>query len=230
MSVAHPQTNHRPAKAVKPYKGFAMEGPIAKWYSKITERDQVLDTLVCQVSETLPAGGRILEVAPGPGYLAIELAKIGKYQIVGIDISKSFVEIARRKAKEAGVAIDFRDGNASNMPLDADLFDLIICRSAFKNFAEPIQALQEMYRVLKPGGKALIIDLRRDASRGEVNTYVNRLGLSWINTLITKWTFKLFLLKNAYTGGEIRQLVSQTSFAQPDIREDTIGMSIWLQK
>jgi ubiquinone/menaquinone biosynthesis C-methylase UbiE len=179
---------------------------------------------------TPPAGSSILEVAPGPGYLSIELAKIGRYQIVGLDISKTFVEIAQRKAKEAGVAADFRHGNASKMPFDSDSFNLIICRSAFKNFTEVVQALHEMHRVLKPGGKALIIDLRRDASREDVNTQVNSLRLSWINRLITKLTFNLFLLKNAYTSREIRQLVSQTSFPQPDIREDAIAMWIWLQK
>jgi ubiquinone/menaquinone biosynthesis C-methylase UbiE len=207
-----------------------MEGLIAKWYTKVRERDQEVGTVVRQVSEILPAGSRILEVAPGPGSLAIELARIGKYQVVGLDISKSFVQIAQAKAKEAGAAVDFRHGNASNMRFDADSFDLIICRAAFKNFTEPIQALHEMHRVLKPGGKALIMDLRRDASLEDITTHVNSLDLSWINTLITKWTFKLFLLKNAYTSGDIRQLVSPTRFARHDIREDTVGMTIWLEK
>lgn len=173
------------------------------------------------MSEILPAGGRILEVAPGPGYLAVELAKIGKYQIVGLDISESFVEIAQAKAKEAGVgvAVDFRHSNASNMPFDAGSFDLVICRAAFKNFTEPVRALHEMYRVLKPGGKALIMDLRRDASREDIKTHVNSLDLSWINALITKWTFKLFLLKNAYTSGDIgnsfrKRILLDTTFAR----------------
>ena len=227
MPAAHLRTNQ---PAPKPYKGIAMEGPIAKWYTKVRERDQELGTVVRQVSAIIPAGSRILEVAPGPGYLAVELAKIGKYQIVGLDISKSFVEIAQAKAKEADAAVDFRHGNASNMPFGADSFDLIICRAAFKNFTEPIQALHEMHRVLKPGGKALIMDLRRDASQEDIRTHVNSLDLNWINTLITKWTFKLFLLKNAYTSGGIRQLVSQTSFARHDIREDAVGMEIWLEK
>jgi ubiquinone/menaquinone biosynthesis C-methylase UbiE len=227
MPAAHLRTNH---PAPKPYKGIAMEGPIAKWYTKVRQRDQELGTVVRQVSQVLPAGGRILEVAPGPGYLAIELAKIGKYQILGLDISKTFVEIAQGKAKEAGVAIDFRHGNASNMPFDADSFDLIICRAAFKNFTEPVRALHEMHRVLKPGGKALIMDLRRDASLEDINTHVNSLDLSWINVLITKWTFNLFLLKNAYTSGEIRQFILQTSFARHDICEDSVGMTIWLEK
>jgi len=196
MPVAHLRTNHAPTKAAKPYKGIAMEGPIAKWYARIRQRDHELGTVVRQVGEILPAGGRILEVAPGPGYLAIELAKIGKYQIAGIDVSKSFVEIAQGKAKQAGVAIDFRHGKASNMPFDNGSFDLIVCRAAFKNFTEPIQALDEMHRVLKHGGKALIIDLRRDASREDIKTLVKSLELSWISTFITKWTFKLFLLKN----------------------------------
>ncbi len=64
--------------------------------------------------------------------------------------------------------MDFRRGNASSMPLDAEAFDFVFCRAAFKNFSEPVRALQEMYRVLKPGGQALIIDLRRDASRKSI--------------------------------------------------------------
>ena len=74
MPAAHLRRNQ---PAPKPYKGIAMEGPIAKWYTKVRERDQELGTVVRQVNEILPAGGRILEVAPGPGSLAIELARIG---------------------------------------------------------------------------------------------------------------------------------------------------------
>jgi ubiquinone/menaquinone biosynthesis C-methylase UbiE len=186
--------------------------------------------VVRQVNEILPAGSLILEVAPGPGYLAIELAKLGSYQIIGLDISRSFVQIAQAKAREAGVTVEFRHGNASDMPFEADTFELIICRAAFKNFTEPVQALQEMQRVLKPGGKALIFDLRRDASPEEINTHVNDLGLGLINRLMTKLVFKYTLLKNAYTSAEIQQFVAQTDFARLDIREDTIGMEIWLEK
>jgi hypothetical protein len=54
--------------------------------------------------------------------------------------------------------------------------------------------------------------------------------LSSINTLLTKWTFKYFLLRNAYTSEDIRQMVAQTRFARPAIHEDSIGMEIWLEK
>ncbi len=185
--------------------------------------------VVRQVSGMFPAGGRILEVAPGPGSLAIELAKL-KYQVVGLDISKSFVEMAQTKARQAGVTAEFRHGNASDMPFDAGTFDFIVCRAAFKNFTEPVQAIREMYRVLKPGGKALIIDLRSDASPEEINATVNSMGLSWINRLLTKWTFKHILLKNAYSKKQIHQFVAQTNFGKCEIRGDPIGMEIWLEK
>jgi ubiquinone/menaquinone biosynthesis C-methylase UbiE len=230
MTTDMVQTKQASPKAAKPYKGLPMEGLIARWYSKIRQNDQELGEVVRRVSEIVPAGGQILEVAPGPGYLAIELAKLGKYQVVGLDISRSFVQIAQAKAQAAGVVVEFHQGNASAMPFEASAFDFIVCRAAFKNFSAPVEALREMHRVLKAGGRALIIDLRRDASLAEINRYVSQLGLSRINTLLTKWAFKLMLLKSAYTKAEIEQMVAQTDFARCDVGEDAVGMEIWLGK
>jgi ubiquinone/menaquinone biosynthesis C-methylase UbiE len=217
-------------KAAKPYKGMAMEGLIARWYTKNREHDPELAMLVQQLNDMLPAGSQILEVAPGPGYLSIELAKRGVYHIVGLDISASFVQIARAKAREAGVMVEFQQGNASGMPFAADTFDFVICRAAFKNFTEPVQAIQEMHRVLKPDGTAVIIDLRGDATLEDIRNAIRGMGLSAINRQLTQWTFKYFLLKNAYTSAQIRQMVAQTSFAHADIQQDAIGMQIWLEK
>jgi ubiquinone/menaquinone biosynthesis C-methylase UbiE len=230
MTHHYLQTAHPLPRSVKPYKGLGMEGWIAKWYTKIRGQDPELGMVVNQVNEILPADSRILEVAPGPGSLAIELAKLGKYQVVGLDISKSFVEIAQSKAQEAGVVVEFCQGNASEMPLNANTFDLIICRAAFKNFSEPLQALREMHRVLKPNGKALIVDLRRDASQEAIDMYINNMGLNPINTLMTRWTFKQMLLKRAYTQADIRQFVAQTDFVKCKISEDLVGIEVWLEK
>src|SRR6266496_3581268 len=130
------QTQPPASKAAKPYKGMAMEGMIARWYTNIRKNDAELAPVVRQISDLLPAGSRILEVAPGPGYLAIELARLGRYQVVGLDVSTSFVQIARAKARQAGVAAEFHHGDAAHMPFGADSFDFIICRAAFKNFSE----------------------------------------------------------------------------------------------
>src|SRR4030095_11875900 len=69
----------------------------------------------------------------------------------------------------------------------------------FKNFSEPLAALREMHRVLKPGGTSLIIDLRRDASREAVNQLVDGMGVNAVNEAVIKLTFSYMLLKRAYT-------------------------------
>jgi ubiquinone/menaquinone biosynthesis C-methylase UbiE len=214
----------------KPYKGMAMEGPIAKWYTKIRNNDPQHGQICGEISAIVPSGGRILEVAPGPGYLAIELAKLDKYDVVGLDISHSFVEIAAANAKAAGVAIDFRQGNASALPFAANMFDFVVCVAAFKNFTEPGAAMREMYRVLMPGGTALINDLRGDASQADINALVDGMDLNAVNRFMTKWTFKSFLLKNAYTAAQIEQLVGQTEFGHARIEQDLVSMKIWLEK
>jgi ubiquinone/menaquinone biosynthesis C-methylase UbiE len=217
-------------KASKPYRGIGMEGLVAKWYAKTARRDGEFKMWASRVSETVPAGSHVLEVAPGPGYLSVELARLDKYQVTGLDVSRSFVEFARTNARQAGVQVDFRHGNAADMPFADGTFDFIISTAAFKNFAQPVRAIAEMHRVLTPNGKALIVDLRRDACLTSIKEAVNNMGMSRVNALITKWTFRLMLLKTAYTQEQIRQFVSQTSFRQCDIRQDGIGIEIWLRK
>ena len=216
----------------KGYKGLGMNGFIATWYAKNTQKNiEAYRRLAQLVAERVSEGATILELAPGPGYLSIELAKMGNYHIVGLDISPTFVEIAQAKAKEAAVDIDFRQGNASHMPLADDLFDFIVCSAAFKNFSEPVLALDEMFRVLKPGGKALIIDLRPDASIEEIETHIREdMALTGINSLLTKWAFKSMLLNRAYTKDEIRQFASRSNFKTCTIENDGIGMYIHLEK
>lgn len=147
-----------------------------------------------------------------------------------MDISQTFVEIAQSNARQAGVDAAFVHGDASNMPFDDESYDFIVCTAAFKNFTKPIRALNEMYRVLKPDGRALIIDLRRNASKEAINEEVNQMGLGPLDTFFTKLTFKYFLVKNAYTKDEFQELVAHTQFRKCEIPEDLIGMEIWLKK
>src|SRR5262249_11863325 len=139
------------------------------------------ETLAARLRERLAPGARVLEVAPGPGFLAIELARGGTYSVTGLDISRSFVEIAGQNAAQAGVQVDFQLGDAAAMPFEDGSFDFLVCRAAFKNFSRPVQALCEMHRVLAPGGSALIIDLRADAPRSSINATVDEMGMNRIN-------------------------------------------------
>jgi SAM-dependent methyltransferase len=64
------------------------------------------------------------------------------------------------------------------MPFEKDSFNFILCSAAFKNFADPLGTLQEMYRVLKPSGQGLIIDLRKDAPASGIAQAVDEMGLN----------------------------------------------------
>jgi ubiquinone/menaquinone biosynthesis C-methylase UbiE len=215
----------------KAYKGVAMEGVIATWYAKNTFKDLKRHKLMAaQLVKKIPANGKVLEIAPGPGYFCIELAKLGNFQITGLDISKSFVEIATKNAAEAGLKIDFREGNASNMPFAKETFDFTFCQAAFKNFSEPVKAIAEMYRVLRPGGTSVIVDLRRDALPEEIEREIKGMGLDRVNEIMTRWTFKKMLLKSAYSTDEMKAMVAQTPFGKCRIDVDGIGFTLWLEK
>jgi ubiquinone/menaquinone biosynthesis C-methylase UbiE len=215
----------------KAYKGLPMEGIVASWYATTTRKDLKRHKLMAkQMVEQIPANGKVLEIAPGPGYFSIELAKLGKYQITGLDISKSFVEIARKNAAEAGLKIDFREGNASAMPFQDSTFDFTFCQAAFKNFSEPVKAIAEMYRVLRPGGLSVISDLRRGASPEEIEREIQGMGLGSINRFLVRWTFKNMLLKNAYSVDEIKSMVAQTPFDKCEIKIDGVSLLALLRK
>ncbi len=215
----------------KPHRDRGIEGGMAQWYAKTTGKSiQEFQKLARRIAEELPEGGRVLEVAPGPGYFCIELAKLGPYAITGLDLSPTMVEIARKKAAEAGVQLDFQQGNSANLPFPRETFDFLVCRAAFKNFAQPVRALQEMARVLKPGGRALVIDLRRDASWGDVSSAVDEMGLGLVNRAITKLTFRFMLLKNAYTREHFEHMTAQASFSAVEIRGNGIGFEVWMTK
>jgi ubiquinone/menaquinone biosynthesis C-methylase UbiE len=98
-----------------------------------------------------------------------------------------------------------------------------VCRAAFKNFSAPVAALDEMQRVLKPGGRALIIDLRNDAPPQAIDEAVNNMGLNAINTWLTKMAFRTMLLKRAYSKAQFREMASRSRFKTCQIEEDGSG-------
>ena len=217
------------AVAPKGHKGAGMEGFIAGWYARQTAKDiDRFEETARRVAAHVGRRACVLEIAPGPGYLAIELAKLTGCRMVGVDISKTFVRIANENARKAGLDIAFEDGDAADLPYPADGFDFVVCTAAFKNFARPLAALDEMHRVLKPGGTALIIDLRKDFSPQAVRDYTRGKGL--INGAIIKLTFNTMLKKRAYTPERIAQLAAQSRFGQGKVQLDPIAFELWLRK
>ncbi len=216
---------------VKAYRGLPLKGMLATWYARTTAKAQAdFEACARRIAAQLPPRAAVLEVAPGPGYLAVALAHLGPYRVTGIDISHSFVRMARAHAGQAGVAVDFRHGNAAELPFADESFDFVVCRAAFKNFTDPVGALAEMHRVLRTGGRALVIDMRNDATDSEIDTAVDGMRLDRVNAFITRATFKCMLRKRAYSGEDFQAMAAATPFGQAHIESTLIGHDVWLAK
>ena len=215
-------------KFIKRFKDLALEGDHAKYYDSMTRVNRIEEIKVQakEVSQYITEGDSILEIATGAGYLSIELAKLGNFQITAIDISKDLVEICIRNAMNAGADIDFQQGNVSNMSFNENSFNFIICVLAFKKFKEPIKALQEMHRVLKPGGSALIIDLNRQASMKETKKVAENMGLNGLKAYIAGAIQRCL----AFSEEEFKTFIAQTKFKDHSMEKCNTGFYIFLRK
>ncbi|WP_018393177.1 MULTISPECIES: class I SAM-dependent methyltransferase [Bacillaceae] len=216
---------------IRKKKDVGIYGFTAKWYDKNTRKSRLSEMhgYADIVSNHVENGGSVLEVAPGPGYLSIELSKRG-YSVTGVEISQDFVDIEKKNAIEFGVDIDFKQGNASKLPCFDEMFDFVICSAAFKNFKEPVKALCEMQRVLKPGGKALIIDMNRALTSADIEREIIKLGMKGFDRWFVKLAFKTFLRQSAYTIDAFEGLIAQTTFNRHEIKKDGISLFVWLYK
>jgi ubiquinone/menaquinone biosynthesis C-methylase UbiE len=212
-------------------KDVGMEGWLARWYARTRQTDmEDFRRQAATVAARCGGRGKVLEVAPGPGYFAVELAKLGDFRITGLDISHTFVRIASGNAAKAGVLVDFRQGNVSAMPFADALFDFVYCSAAFKNFAEPVKALDEMHRVLRDGGEVVIVDLRKDVPMEEIDAYVRRSGRTVFDAWITKQTFRRLLIRRAHTQEVLEQMAAKSRFGACRIKVESIGLEVRLTK
>jgi ubiquinone/menaquinone biosynthesis C-methylase UbiE len=214
------------------FKGPEMEGAIARWYTRLRGSASQLDLYREQARELvagLPSGAQVLEVAPGPGFLSIEMARLGKVHVTGLDISRTFVEIAAANARNAGVTVAFGQGDVAQMPFASDSFDMIVCQAAFKNFALPGTALAEMHRVLRAGGRAVIQDMSKDATHTDIGDEVNGMDLGWFGAFTTRATLEM-LKRRAYSPHQLRELVAESPFRTCQITTGGVGLAVQLNK
>jgi ubiquinone/menaquinone biosynthesis C-methylase UbiE len=209
-----------------------MEGRQARWYARTRGSATQLAGYrreAARLTADLPSGSAVLEVAPGPGYQAIEMARPGTLSVTGLDISRTMVEIATENARAAGVRVDFRQGDVTAMPFESGVFELIVCQAAFKNFKQPVRALDEMHRVLRPGGLAVIQDMNREAPDAAVAAEVEAMGLNRLNAFMTRLILARFLRRRAYSPARFRSLVALSAFPGCEISSEGMALEVRLR-
>jgi ubiquinone/menaquinone biosynthesis C-methylase UbiE len=216
-------------KFVRKFKDLGIEGKKADEYDEFSRKYRLKDLkeYANLATSHIAEGGSVLEIATGPGYFCTELAKLGNFKITGLDISHDLVKIARMNAQQAGAKVDFQQGNASSLQFPDMTFDFVFCSWAIKNFMEPVKVLNEMYRVLKPGGIVLIIDLNQDATGQEWNRYSSSLGLRGMTAQFMKLAFRI-QKGGAYSKSKFVELVNNTPFQRYDIQGVGINLHVYL--
>lgn len=171
--------------------------------------------------------GTALEVGPGPGYLGLEwLKKTHGTMLKGLEISQDMIKLAGKNAAEYGFngRAEYRRGDARRMPFEDGSFDAVFTNGSMHEWGHPVEIFNEIRRVLKPGGRYLITDLRRDLSAPvRWFMYITLKPAAMRPGLTTS-------LKAAYTAAEIEDILSQTRLSGWQVSTNPLGLTISGQK
>jgi len=131
----------------------------------------------------------VLDVGCGTGVISLPLSEMG-HTVTGIDISENMLRNAKEKANSHNLIINFRIGDAENLPFEDESLDMVINRNLVWTLPDPERAIFEWGRVLKPEGKVIIIDGNwgnRMGSHGQIWRYLISMPLILITERRNPW-------------------------------------------
>jgi ubiquinone/menaquinone biosynthesis C-methylase UbiE len=167
--------------------------------------------------------GYALEIGHGPAYLGLEwLKQTENTTLAGLDISPDMHTLAMRNAQEYGLTAraNYHLGNCDQLPFEDNGFEAVFSNGSLHEWANPQRAFNEIWRVLKPGGRYFISDLRRDM-------YGLLRGFLWLSVRPTAMRSGLLTsVGAAYTPKELRDLLKRTRLKTGRVTVNKISLEI----
>jgi len=220
-----------PEKIPWPFTRFYDRYPnriFAKWFRRIA-----VDIKNRAIS------GTIIDVGMGPGRLPIEIAKqVENAKAFGIDLSEDMIKIAKRNADREGVGdrVEFRVGSAYDTGFENNSIDLVVSTGTMHHLSKPLNAFNEMYRILKRGGEAWLFDGRKDVTTAEFEETVRRLGIEEDIPLPLAIMERIWpgihvgYKTEVYYSGKIGKAIRESPFEKYNIIEEGAFIRIELRK
>ncbi|GAB2464562.1 class I SAM-dependent methyltransferase [Streptomyces incanus] len=167
--------------------------------------------------------GRVLEAGCGPGYLGLEwLAQAtGDATLAGIDLSPAMLDRARTNAQAYGVSsrTDYTVANVLELPFPDATFDHAFSSASLHEWSDPVTALREIHRVLRPGGAFCVSDLRRDTDRTTLQFMKANIAVDMRPGFLTS-------VRSAYTVPEAADLLRQAGIRADSVTAVQMGLVI----
>ena len=176
---------------------------------------------------------QILDIATGTGDFAIEALKLNPEKIIGVDISEGMLNVGREKMKKKGYdhIIDMQSGDSENIHFEDNKFDAVIVAFGVRNFENLEKGLKEMNRVLRPGGKAVILEFSKPTVfpfKQLYNLYF-RWILPRIGKLVSKdsaaYTYLPESVNEFPYGNDFLTILTKTGFKNTTCKPLTLGIS-----
>jgi len=205
---------------------------VAKAYDRMSNilPFRILRKKIISHIRKLNPSGSLIDACCGPGYLIVQLAKeFPTLKLIGVDISNEILERAKIRATYHERKIEFKEGSVEKLPFPNEYADFIISTFSLHHWINPERAFQEIHRVLKKEGIALIFDFRRDSRKFYYGflTFVTKIvapkALKNVNEPIGS-------LKSSYTPLEVQELISKEQIKDITIKPFLAWMFVQINK
>jgi demethylmenaquinone methyltransferase/2-methoxy-6-polyprenyl-1,4-benzoquinol methylase len=176
---------------------------------------------------------KILDIATGTGDFAIEALKLKPEQVIGVDISEGMLNVGREKMKKKGLEgiITMESGDSENLRFEDNNFDAVIVAFGVRNFENLEKGLAEMNRVLRPGGKAVILEFSKPTifPFKQLYNFYFRWILPKIGKLVSKdnaaYTYLPESVNEFPFGQDFLNILTKTGFKNTKCKPLTLGIS-----
>ena len=191
----------------------------------------------------------VLDVACGSGIVSVAFALKAK-SVVGLDITQAMLDEAQKKKEQQNLTnIAFEIGSVDSLPYEDESFDIVFTRYSFHHFLNPKEALEEMIRVCKKGGKIIIVDVALESKYDKAYNDMEKLRDPSHTKALTFEEFNFLLTHNSLSGHkqssyevniEVQEQLNAAFISEndkeklremfkKDLEEDYIGTKIHIQ-